>query len=135
LAAARRGVREILHEGRIYKLFDYPRVLASSLLTAQGKYSLKAPAHLAALDAAGTTRTIDIDQAPPREGTAPRRGRASKGFRRMSGQRRRARGRIPAMPPRLRAQPAQAKLDPCPNAFVTVIEEQFGHQLGAADRG
>jgi predicted ATPase len=33
-------VLEILYEGRIYKLFDYLRALASSVLTAQGKYSL-----------------------------------------------------------------------------------------------
>lgn len=117
------------------KTIRHPSVRASSVLTAQGKYSLEALAHFAALDPEPTIRAIDIDQAPPREGTAPRRGRASKGFRRMSGQRRRARGRIPAMPPRLRAQPAQAELDPRPNALVTVIEEQFGHQLGAADRG
>lgn len=72
-----------------------------------------------------------------REEKAQRRGAGApaKGFRRMSGLKRRASGRIPAMPPRLRAQSAQAELDPRPNALVTVIEEQFGHQLGAADRG
>lgn len=73
MAAVRRGALEIRYEGRIYKPFDYPRVRASSVLTAQGKYSLKALAHLAALDAAATTRTIDIDQAPPR-GEGKRRG-------------------------------------------------------------
>ena len=53
--------------------------LASSVLTAQGRYSLKAPAHFAALDPESATQAIDIDQAPPQgEGAAPRRGRASK---------------------------------------------------------
>jgi hypothetical protein len=49
--------------------------LASSVLTAQGRYSLKAPAHFAALDPESATRAIDIDQAPPQgEGAAARRG-------------------------------------------------------------
>jgi hypothetical protein len=75
-----------------------------SILTAKGKYSLEALAHLAALDPESTTRAIDIDQAPPRESAAPRR--TSKSFNRVSGLTRRPSGRIPAVPPRLRAQSA-----------------------------
>ena len=104
------------------------------VLAAQGKYGLKALAHFAALDPESTTQAIDSIRRR-REEKAQRRGAGApaKGFRRMSGLKRRASGRIPAMPPRLRTQPAQAELDPRPNALVTVIEEQFGHQLGAAD--
>jgi hypothetical protein len=35
------------------------------VLTAKGKYGLKALAHFAAIDPDSTTQAIDIDQAPP----------------------------------------------------------------------
>jgi len=51
------------------------------VLTAQGKYSLKAPAHFAGIDPEAATQAIDIDQAAPQgEGATPWRRRASKGL-------------------------------------------------------